>query len=48
VAVKAELGLPDKDMIAGLSCFVYQDHKAAGQLAVEFRRKDSGAGIRPG
>jgi chaperone BCS1 len=39
VAVKAEFGLADKEMIAGLFRFAYQDHEAAGLLAEEFAAK---------
>lgn len=39
VAVKAEFGLAEKEMIAGLFRFAYQDHEAAGLLAEEFAAK---------
>lgn len=49
VAVTAEFGLADKEIMAGLFHLAYNDHEeAGGLLAEEFRRKDSGAGIQPG
>jgi chaperone BCS1 len=39
VAVTAEFGLSDKEMIARLFHFSYDDQEAAGLLAVEFAAK---------
>jgi len=39
VAVKAEFGLADKEMVAGLFRFAYEDHEAVGRLAEEFAAK---------
>jgi chaperone BCS1 len=39
VAMTIELGLADKEMIAGLFRFAYDDHEAAGPLAEEFAAK---------
>ena len=39
MAVKAEFGLVDKEMIAGLFRFAYQDYEVIGQRAEEFAAK---------